>query len=225
MSHPLVDLGGGGQKVKIQLFQNNVMLHIKLKGITNAVAWWQIFCSQTPTQLPTPLPLRLGSKGQFHLFQTMVMLHIKLKRKKMQQHGTKYFACSPSSPPTLPPTHPDPGDWVKIQLFQNMVMLQIKLKRKTNAATWYQIFCLQTPSPPPPPYTLGDGVNMSKFTFLEHGRVAYQIKENHKCSNMVAGFSMTRIFVRFDTHLDQMSQITITTASWWTQSCVRSTCF
>ena len=38
-------------------------------------------------------------------------------------------------------------------------------------------------------------------------------------------FSMTRIFVRFDAHLDQMTQITITTASWWTQSCVRSTCF
>ena len=40
-----------------------------------------------------------------------------------------------------------------------------------------------------------------------------------------AGFSMTHIFVRFDAHLDQMTQITITTASWWTQSCVRSTCF
>ena len=28
----------------------------------------------------------------------------------------------------------------------------------------------------PPPTTLGDGVNMSKFNFLEHGHVAYQIK-------------------------------------------------
>ena len=44
-------------------------------------------------------------------------------------------------------------------------------------------------------------------------------------ANVNAGFSMTRIFVRFDAHLDQMTQITITTASWWTQSCVRSTCF
>ena len=26
----------------------------------------------------------------------------------------------------------------------------------------------------------------SKFRFSEHGHVAYQIKENHKCSNMVA---------------------------------------
>ena len=29
----------GGQKVLIQLFQNMVILHIKLKAITNAVTW------------------------------------------------------------------------------------------------------------------------------------------------------------------------------------------
>ena len=29
----------GGQKVKIQLFQNMVILHTKLKAITNAVTW------------------------------------------------------------------------------------------------------------------------------------------------------------------------------------------
>ena len=32
-------LNPGGQTVKIQLFQNMVMLHIKLKGITNAATW------------------------------------------------------------------------------------------------------------------------------------------------------------------------------------------
>ena len=35
-----------GQKVKILLFQNMVMLHIKLKGITNAATWMQIFWLQ-----------------------------------------------------------------------------------------------------------------------------------------------------------------------------------
>ena len=30
---------GWGQKVKIQLFQNMVMLHIKLNCITNAATW------------------------------------------------------------------------------------------------------------------------------------------------------------------------------------------
>ena len=29
----------GGQKVKIQLFQNMVIVHIKLKAIMNAVTW------------------------------------------------------------------------------------------------------------------------------------------------------------------------------------------
>ena len=29
----------GGQKVKIQLLQNKVMLQIKLEGITNAATW------------------------------------------------------------------------------------------------------------------------------------------------------------------------------------------
>ena len=30
---------GWDQKVKIQLFQNMVMLHIKLKGVMNTAAW------------------------------------------------------------------------------------------------------------------------------------------------------------------------------------------
>ena len=55
-SHRLGGLRGWGQKVKIQLFQINVMLPIKLKEITNAAAWLQIFCSQTRIQLPTPPP-------------------------------------------------------------------------------------------------------------------------------------------------------------------------
>ena len=29
-----------GQKIKIQLFQNMIMLHIKLKGIMNAATWF-----------------------------------------------------------------------------------------------------------------------------------------------------------------------------------------
>ena len=42
-----------GMEVKIQLFQNMVMLHIKLKGITNAATWYQIFaCRRTPPPFP-----------------------------------------------------------------------------------------------------------------------------------------------------------------------------
>ena len=32
-----------GQNVQIQPFQNYVMLHIKLNGITNAATWLQMF--------------------------------------------------------------------------------------------------------------------------------------------------------------------------------------
>ena len=41
-------------------FKNMDMLHIKLKKITNAATWYQIFCAQTPI----PLTLRMGSVGQ-----------------------------------------------------------------------------------------------------------------------------------------------------------------
>ena len=41
-------------------FQNNFMLHVKLKGITNAATWSQIFCCR----LPPTLTLGLGSNGQ-----------------------------------------------------------------------------------------------------------------------------------------------------------------
>ena len=41
---------GDGAEAKIKLFQNMVMLHIKLKQTTLAAAWKQIFCPQTHPQ-------------------------------------------------------------------------------------------------------------------------------------------------------------------------------
>ena len=41
-----MDLGGGAE-AKIKLFQNMVMLHIKLKLTRLAATWQQIFCPQT----------------------------------------------------------------------------------------------------------------------------------------------------------------------------------
>ena len=38
--------------------------------------------------------------------------------------------------------------------------------------------------PPPPPPTLE--VKRLNSTFSEHGHIAYKIKGNHECSNMVA---------------------------------------
>ena len=69
---PFPDPWRCGQKVKIQLFQNMVMLQIKIKEMTHAVAWWQIFSSgNTPSRTPV-----VGSKGKN--FKNKVMLHIKL---------------------------------------------------------------------------------------------------------------------------------------------------
>ena len=48
-----------GAEAKIKIFQNMVMLHIKLKLTTLAATWKQIFCTQTH-----PRPRGVGSKGQ-----------------------------------------------------------------------------------------------------------------------------------------------------------------
>ena len=56
----------------------------------------------------------------------------------------------------------------------------------THAVTLSQIFCLETPHPNPGGGGGGGGFKGQNSTFLEHGHVAYQIKWNHECSNMVA---------------------------------------
>ena len=111
-------------------------------------------------------------KSQISTYQNIVMLHIKFKRI------TNAATCSND----LPGCH----HGVKIQLFQNMVMLHIKLKGMTNAATWWQIFCLQTPTIHTRPW--GE-VKRSNFNFSENSHLSYQMKWNHKCSNMVGFFS------------------------------------
>ena len=68
-----MDLGGEA-KAKIKLFQNMVMLHIKLKLTTLAATWKQIFCPQTH-----PQPRGWGQKVKLYIFLKVVMLHIKLK--------------------------------------------------------------------------------------------------------------------------------------------------
>ena len=106
-----------------------VMVHIKLKRITNAATWKQIFCSQNLS----PKTLGMGSIGQIEW------------NHELQQHGSKYFACRFPPPPL--PQRRWPGQYVKSQ---NVVMLHIKLKGNMNAATWQQLFCKQTPSPQDP---------------------------------------------------------------------------
>ena len=74
---------------------------------------------------------------------------------------------------------PNPLGGVKGQMYKfrnNSVNCQY-------AAAWKQIFCPQTPTLP---LTLGLGSKGQNLTSSEHCDVAYQIKELHKCSNMLA---------------------------------------
>ena len=66
-----------GSKVKIKLFQNMVMLHIKSKGITIA-ATCNMVANIKLEDTPPPLDPG-GQKVKIELFQNMVILHIKLK--------------------------------------------------------------------------------------------------------------------------------------------------
>ena len=103
----------------------------------------------------------------------------------MHQHGSKYFAlCSQTHYPSPTLGMASVG---QNTFFKNMDMLHIKLKKITNAATWYQIFCAQTPIP----LTLRMGSVGQNSPLSEHGHVAYQIKENHECSNMVRNILLT----------------------------------
>ena len=111
------------QELKIQLFQNMVMLHIKLKGITTVATYI----------LPAdPHFLTLGMGSKFNLFSEHghVAYQIKGNLKCSNMEANIFWL-------QFPPLPPDPGGlMIKIQLFQNMFMLHNKSNGITNAATW-----------------------------------------------------------------------------------------
>ena len=124
-----------------------------------------------PADIPTPWPW--GSKGQNSTFSEHG--HVAYQIKENHKCSNKVANILPSDAP------PRPWGWgqkVRIRLFQNMVMLHIKFNGITNAVDIKYFARIRTP-----PWTLGWGQNSS---FTEHGHVAYQIKGNHECSNMVA---------------------------------------
>ena len=86
----------------------------------------------------------------------------------MQQRGSKYFARRPRPPPSIPPSL-WMGSVGKKSFFSvhGHVTYQIKENHKC---------CNILPADILGPM---DGVNRSKFNFLEHGHVAYQFKGNH----------------------------------------------
>ena len=60
-------------------------------------------------------------------------------------------------------------------------MLHIKLKGVERKASWKQMICPDTH-----PRPLGWGQKVKYSTYSEYGHVAYQIKGDAACSNMVS---------------------------------------
>ena len=69
-----------------------------------------------------------------------------------------------------------------LTFFQDMIMLRIKLTRITNESTLYIVSNILLADPLP--LNFGMGSIDQNSTFSEHGHVAYQMKGNHKFSNM-----------------------------------------
>ena len=79
--------------VNIQLYQNNVMLQIKLIAIRNEAKCSKYFARRPPTPLPPSTTLGVGLKINF--FGTWSCC-ISIKRiSRILQHGSKCFACRP----------------------------------------------------------------------------------------------------------------------------------
>ena len=110
----------------------------------------------------------------------MVMLHINLKGIRKLSSIVANILLSDPYPTTLPTPTLGIGSLGQKQLLQNMVVKHIKLKRITNAKNTVANILPQTPP------TLGMGPIGQSSTFSEYGHGAYQIKENHECSNMAA---------------------------------------
>ena len=165
------------------------MLHIKLKGITKCSNMVANILSADP---PPQMTLGDGSIGQNSTFSEQG--HIAYQIKGSHKCCNMLSNTVPQTPSPHDPRGSDQK--VKIHFFQNMVMLHIKLKGITKCSNIVANILHADPYPlsPPRPWVW---VNMSNFnphdhrggcqnsTFSEHGHVAYQIKENYKCSNMV----------------------------------------
>ena len=142
------------------------MSHIKLKRITNAATWYQIFCL-------LPLTLGMGSIGQSStFFRTWPCCISNLTESQMQQHGRKYFAIRPT---TIPPPTLWMGPKGQNYFFQNIVMLHIKFNGITKSS-----YMVANILPADPTSSSDLRIKRSKFIFSEHGHVAYQINWNHK---------------------------------------------
>ena len=149
------------------------MLHIKLKRITNAATWKQIFSLQTPIpQLPSPGNGVSRSNSTF-LEHGHVAYQIKWNHE-VHQNGNNYLACWP-----LP--H---GPWIgsigqNSFFFHNIAMFKGITKCNNMVAN---ILLADTPSDP------RDGSIGLRSTFQNRVLLHIKLKGITKCSNMVANY-------------------------------------
>ena len=116
---------------------------------------------------PLGLPLMLGSKGHNSIFTEHY--HIKLNRFSNSKTWQQIFCLQTFSRP--------------LSTFVVGLKVKFNLLRTWLSCIWKQqhanILAADPLSPPLRPCG-------QKSTCSEHGRVAYQIKGNHKCSSVVA---------------------------------------
>ena len=125
---------GGRTEAKIQLFQNMVMLYIKLKGNYTCM-------NMVANILPVDHLPGVDQRLKIPLFHNMVMLHIKIKGM-MNAATRKHIFC--------PYTHTlDPWVGSKVQtFFSEIVMFHIKfigIEHRASTIKAY-ILSLHTPS-------------------------------------------------------------------------------
>ena len=139
-----------------------VMLHIKLKRITNAATWYQIFCLQTPPPLPDP------GDG----INRSIFFRVRSTGQNIWYHVAAFLGLGSGDG-----VNSSKFKWGSIvQFFQDMVMLHIKLNGIMKYNNMVAII-LPTDPPPSPPNLRAKYQNS---TFTEHGHVAYQISWNHE---------------------------------------------
>ena len=77
----------------------------QIKRIIVAVTGYQIFCLQTP------YPGDGVYLSKFNFYRTWSCCLSNYRESRMQQHGTKYFACRTPYPQILLPDPPPPLGW------------------------------------------------------------------------------------------------------------------
>ena len=165
----------GGAVAKIKLFQNMVMLHIKLKLTTLAAKREQIFCPQTH-----PRPRGWGQKVKLYIFSESSHVAYQIKA---EDAGSNMVA---NILPTDTPSTQGVGSKGQTISFSESSHVAYQIKADdagSNMGT--NILLTDTPS------TQGVGSKGQTISFSESSHVAYQIKADDTGSNMVANFLPT----------------------------------